>query len=305
MTCRDCGGKNFNWARRCDHCGKPLLKESDAPITSTDQPGDAPAAVDPPAIPRMPPFNWVAFFSGLAGVYGYFQFVNFLNPSPRTMLAVIMSIHVGGALLAARRRWVAFWQVRRTTHWLRQFDEEQRATILGTAFLPLEIQYELVEHGHPEQAGVVDRFTFSPVDRRELRVLMGTALGGAAAILITMMALEMNAMTHAIAAACVVALCVAVLWCRRGLSEINRIFEVTPFGLSEIREDGTVRRIVWGQGLTLRNHEMKRRIEVSVQDAPFRIEIPYSVVGFARLAELIVERGGFVHAESHPVSEPS
>jgi|KBSMisStaDraftv2_1062788.scaffolds.fasta_scaffold212655_3 hypothetical protein len=259
MTCPECGGKNFNWARRCDHCGKPLPKESDAAITSSDRPDDAPAAVDAPAIPTMPPFNWVAFFSGLAGICGYFQFVNFLNPSPRTMLAVIMSIHVGSALLAARRRWVAFWQVRRTAHWLRQFDEEQRATILGTAFLPLEIQYELVAHGHPEQAGVVDRFMFSPVDRRELRVLMGTTLFGAAAILITVMALEMNAMTRAIAVASAVALCAAALWCRRGLSEINRIFEVTPFGLSEIHEDGTIRRIVWGRGLTLRNHEKRRR----------------------------------------------
>jgi hypothetical protein len=173
MTCPECGGKNFNWARRCDHCGKPLRKESDATITSSDQPDDALAAVDPPAI------------------------------------------------------------------------------------------------------------------------------------LITMMALEMNTMMRAIAAACVVALCVAALWCRRGLSAFNRIVEVTPFGLSEIREDGTIRRILWGQGLTLRNHEMRRRIELSVQDASLRIEIPYSVVGCARLAELIVKRGGFVHAESHPLSEPS
>jgi hypothetical protein len=293
MRCPHCGGKNFNWARRCDHCGKSLPTGSDASIPSADRPGEEAAAIDPPTIPTMPPFNWAASLTGIAGIFVYFQFVQLVEPSPRATLAVIMSIHAGRALFAARRRYVAFRQVRRTIHWLRQFDAEQRATILGTDMLPLAIEHQLLEHGHPEQLGVVDRFTFSPVDCRELRVLTWTAVGGAAAILVMMMALDMSAMMRAIAAVCVVTLCAAALVSRRGLSMMRRVFEVTPFALSEIREDGTIRRIVWGHGVTLRNHAKRRRIEVSTQSAPFRIEIPYSVVGFARLAELIVKKGGF------------
>lgn len=253
----------------------------------------------------MPPFNWGAFLAGIAGIFVYFQFVQLVEPSPSATLAVIMSIHAGRALFAARRRYVAFRQVRRTIYWLRQFDDEQRVSMFGPDMLPLEIEHQLLAHGRPEQLGIVDRFTFSPIDCRELRVLTWTALGGAALILVMMMALEMGATIRAIAVVCAVTLCAAALVCRRGLSMMRRVFEVTPFALSEIREDGTMRRIAWGHGVTLRNNAKRRRIEVSVQSAPFRIEIPYSVVGFARLAELIVKEGGFVQPEPLFVSEES
>src|SRR5688572_11340839 len=40
MTCPECGANNFNWARRCDHCGQPLTTAA------------VPAPTSPPAANR-------------------------------------------------------------------------------------------------------------------------------------------------------------------------------------------------------------------------------------------------------------
>jgi len=138
-TCPACGGNNFNWARRCDHCGASLSGSLDDATTSSAASPENVADIDPPKIPTMPPFNKRAALAGLAAA-----------------------------------------------------------------------------------------------------------------------------------------------------------FEVSPFGLSEIHDDGTIRRIVWGAGVTLRNHASRRRLELFVTSADSCIDIPYSVVGFSRLVGLIVAKGGFV-----------
>jgi hypothetical protein len=298
MKCPYCGGRNFNWARCCDHCHRVFAEDLRTAATVSDASPDEAVDIDPPKTPTMPPFNRGVFLAGIGAIYLYFKAIDLLQPSPGVMLALCMSIHIAPALHAIGRRAAAFCQVRQTVHWLRQFDAAQRATMFPGVFWPLAREHQLADHGHPEHVGLVDRFTFSPVDRGELLTLTWTAVAAAAAIVVTMITLDMSAMIRATGAVCVVVLCATAFLCRRNLSGINRVFEVSPFGLSEIHEDGTIRRILWGGGVTLRNHAPRRRIELSLIDRPFRIDIPYSVVGFARLVELIATKGGFVPAEA-------
>ena len=54
MTCPQCGGSNFAWAKRCDHCGAALSTPDPAsPSATTAQPApEHPVAVDPDALRR-------------------------------------------------------------------------------------------------------------------------------------------------------------------------------------------------------------------------------------------------------------
>jgi hypothetical protein len=293
-TCPACGGKNFNWARCCDHCGASFSGSLDDATTSSEASPENVADIDPPKIPTMPPFNKGAALAGLAAIYLYFRAMEFLNPSPAVMLGLIVSISMGQVLYAVGRRAINFWQLRKTVHLLRQFDAEQRATMFAGALVPLELGYRLADQGHPERIGLVDRFTFSPTDLRELSIMAWTSVVAAVGILVTTTVLEMPVAVWLIAVGCVALRCITAVLCLRGRSRMRRAFEVSPFGLSEIHDDGTIRRIVWGAGVTLRNHASRRRIELSVTSADSCIDIPYSVVGFSRLVGLIVAKGGFV-----------
>jgi hypothetical protein len=83
----------------------------------------------------------------------------------------------------------------------------------------------------------------------------------------------------------------------RKSDDLLRTFEVSSFGLSEDMPDGRVRRLLWGNGVLLRNRPWLRRIELAVEGQPGRIGIPYRVVGFEQLVSSIMSRGGF-EAES-------
>ena len=289
LKCPFCGGPNFNWAQYCDHC-RASLPEGWASAVPPDKPVD----VDPPKIPTMPPFNRWAFVAGIAGIFLYFKAAEVINPPPGAMVASVLAVHGSRILFTIYRHASEYWRNRTTTRWLRQFDATQRTAVLGTAALPIEWEHRLDDHGRPQQDGLIHRFTFSPVDKRELRVLTTTSVGAAAVIVATLAAVQMGAMMRSIATLSVLGLCVSAWFCRRASAILNRLFEVTPFALSEIHANGMIRRIVWAGGATLRNNARRRRIEVTALSSAFRIDIPYTVVGFARLAELIVEKGGFV-----------
>jgi hypothetical protein len=49
------GGKNFNWARRCDHCGASLSGSLDNATTSSEASPENVADIDPPKIPTDGP----------------------------------------------------------------------------------------------------------------------------------------------------------------------------------------------------------------------------------------------------------
>jgi hypothetical protein len=79
---------------------------------------------------------------------------------------------------------------------------------------------------------------------------------------------------------------------------LARTFEISPFGLTETAADETTRRLLWGYGLTLRNRPWLRRIELSPSGQREYIDIPYRLVGFERLTELILDKGGFREPQS-------
>ena len=246
--------------------------------------------------PRMPPFRWTLFFFGAALVVLEYVMQEVWNPSPGFMLAVFGAIYAAILIFIVGRRGVIAWRVRRVVHLLRRFDTAQRTTLLArldNQQTQAYFEYRLADHGAPETLGLVERFAFSPIDRREATVGMWGATLAAIGIALPSTTLTLSQATRAISICCVLMLIVVATMLRRVLSRLHRVFEVSPFGLSEIATNGTVRRLLWGYGLTVRNRPWLRRIELSPASDPAFISIPYTVVGFDRLLELILQRGGF------------
>jgi hypothetical protein len=244
----------------------------------------------------MPPFQWRVFWVGIMVFVLEFVLAAVFNPQSGLMFAIVGAVYSVVFVFIWSRRGLVAWQVRRVVHHLRRFDAAKRATILGDLDdeqTQAYLEYRLGDHGTPEATGLVERFTFSPVDRQEMRVAMWGSTLAAVGISLPVAILDLTDATRVIAIGCVLLLVVIATMLRRGLSRLQRVFEVSPFGLSEIVADGTVRRLFWGYGLTLRNRRWRRRIELSHAGDGAFIDIPYSVVGFARLVEVILAKGGF------------
>jgi hypothetical protein len=252
-----------------------------------------------PSIPRMPPYRWRVFWLGIMAFVLELVLADVFDSLPWLMFAIVGAVYSVVFVFIWGRRGLVAWRVRRVVHHLRRFDAAKRATILGgldDEQTQAYFDYRLGDHGAPEVTGLVERFTFSPVDRQEMKVAMWGSTLAAFGISLPVAILDLNDAMRAIAFGVMLLLVMIATMLRRGLSRLQRDFEVSPFGLSEIVADGTVRRLFWGYGLTLRNRRWLRRIELSHASDRAFIDIPYSVVGFKRLVELVLTKGGFTEA---------
>jgi hypothetical protein len=255
-------------------------------------------SVEPPSIPRMPPTQWQFLWGAILINVLRMVLVDAVGP-------VVDWIWMGGfaavLLYAGCRLLWGRWQLRRAIRVLRRLTPVNRAALLEDledTGARAYFEYQLMEHGAASDEGVVEHFAFSPVDRREIAALTwGLAVLG---LLIPTMAsslrLDLRWIMAALAGA--IALGVAVTVLIRVRADMSRRFAVSSFGLLETLPDGSVRRLMWGNGIVIVNRPWLRRIELSVDGNPERVHIPYNVVGFDRLVEAILEKGHFVREEA-------
>jgi hypothetical protein len=218
---------------------------------------------------------------------------------PWTALLVGGLVTGGAALtLSLAQLLKQVWTVRSVVRQLRRLSPARMKQALDL-FEDLDVRTYLATLLHARgmtlQPGPTERFGFSAFDRRENKWFLWTAwgttvLGVIAAIGLPDDSTRWRAVSIALAAA---SLAFVMLLEHRG-RRLQRIFEISTFGLSEVQGDGGIRRVHWTEHLTLEDRRWHRRIEVarmgSDDDA---IVIPYAIVGFDRAIELILERGGF------------
>jgi hypothetical protein len=244
----------------------------------------------------MPPFQKRVFWAAIGASLVNFAVVIVFQPSAGLVYSVIGCGYAGVLLWVLGRGALFHWQIRRFIRGLRRFDTPERAKILSgldNEAAQAYLERKVAEHGEPEVVGLVERFTFSPVDRRESNLLMWGSALAAGAVLMPAIALPVGNVTRAISIACATALIGTGVTIRNRAPRFLRAYEISPFGLAEVAADGGVRRLSWGYGLTLRNRPWLRRIELAPAGSSECIDIPYSVVGFERLVELILTKGGF------------
>ena len=204
-----------------------------------------------------------------------------------------------GALVALMALWAA-WRVRRAVHRLRSLAPDDRDEVLGQHIAPEARDFyakRLAAEGSVEVDGVVERFPFSPVDRRETFALFW----GAAAI-----ATISLAVAHGVGgvhqgwrglalAAGMLAVLTMPVFSRRSY-RLASVIELTPFAIIEVRADGRRRWLYWRQPLTLQNRPWLRRVDLAPQGSRDHIPLHYARVGFDRLITVVLDRGGFQHA---------
>lgn len=257
--------------------------------------GDHNESVGTPSIPRMPPFNKTAFSLAMVLVVLDCIFVGVVQPTPEATFSVIGPLYGGFLLGIGVWRAAKAWRVRSIVRQLTRFDDAQRARILRS--IPSGPAQALLrrlsdEHGDSATTGVVEQFQFSAVDRRQIATAMwGSAAMALAALVPTFTVAESS--RERLATICMAAiLTISAVAFRLLANSRRRVFELSPFAISEIHPDSSIRRLYWGGAARLTNRRWLRRIELA-DGRGATISIPYSVVGFERLFQLILERGGF------------
>jgi hypothetical protein len=249
-----------------------------------------------PSTPRMPPFNRGIFLAAIGGDLVYAIAVAAFQPTLGQVYGLWGCLVAAFLAIVFVRALILSWRIRRTIHLLRAFDAPRRSMLFANfddeqarAYL----EKKLEAHGSPESEEDIERFYFSPVDRREIRLATWTCALAASGVLIPLLATSSTGPERSFGMSCGLGLALAsVAFLRRG-RRLGRAFKVTPDELIEVSPDGSVRSLKWAGSLTLQNRPFLRRIEVSATGQIISIEIPYSVVGFDRLTRLIVINGGF------------
>lgn len=142
--------------------------------------------------------------------------------------------------------------------------------------------------------GIVERFPFSPVDRRETLALFWFAAAIATITLAAVLGIGgVRQAWRGPALLIGIAGVVAIPALTRRLQRLVSVIELTPFAIIEVRADGQRRWLYWDQPLVLRNRRWLRRVDLAPQGTLEHISIHYARLEFDRLISLVLERGGF------------
>jgi hypothetical protein len=232
-----------------------------------------------------------------AVVVGVAILSGYLNVSWPTIVAFLL----GAAVYHIARIFVVnAYRRRRTVRRLRQFDAARRAAILETVRSPAAREYyaeRLREEGEPEVGGIVERYPFSPTDRRAMLTAHWLAVGAAIAAVVWLFRIPPDIEWERIAClVAVVAAAVVGVVARSQSRQLDTVIEVSAYNIVEVQPDGVRQGIRWGGALRLRRRRWLGRWELSPLGAPRSATLVLDPrrVGFDRLIGRILYWGGFL-----------
>jgi hypothetical protein len=208
---------------------------------------------------------------------------------------LLAAVLIGLLVLDAATRWL---DERRTIRHLNRLDPERRRAIVKNIRPYIDRTYydqRLRHEGEPEVGGAVERYPFSPRERREQAFLYWAIVLIASLVLLVLMIVSHASIMERGVSAVVVTACVAALWFLRNKGErLETILEVSPFGITEVHADGSRRHVSWDAALQLRVNGRRSRVELAPlgTNRDF-IALDFDRLGFNRLMEHVIEYGGF------------
>jgi len=192
---------------------------------------------------------------------------------------------------------VVRYRERANVSYMRSLDPTRQAELIAKMWLSVDRKFfreRLAAEGAPERDGPVERFPFGHSDRRENTILFWVTVLVAGAVLVVLFRFRavptwLAWLLWSFEATCLMALA----WLRRREQHLRTLLEVSPFAVSEVAPDGSRRTIRWSQRLFLRNRPRVRRAELYAAGEPGFIALDYARLGFERIANLVIQYGGF------------
>jgi hypothetical protein len=225
---------------------------------------------------------------------GYWLWISTPPAERLDRFAIIFAIL--GSIVALIALWFA-WRIRRVINRIRSMAPGDRDEVLGQHLAPEARDFyakRLAAEGSVEFDGVVERFAFSPLDRREALALFWGAAAVAAITLAIARGLGGVGETwrgYALAIGMLAVLTMPAF--SRRFYRLASLIELTPFAIIEVRPDGRRRWLYWKQPLMLHNRRWLRRVDLAPRGSRDNIPLHYARVGFDRLIAVVLERGGF------------
>ena len=211
-----------------------------------------------------------------------------------TRFALIFAVL--GIIVLLASLWAA-WRIRGVINRLRSMAPDERDEVIGRDLPPESREFyekRLAAEGSVEFNGVVERFPFSSVDRREtIALFWGAASMGGITLAAALGVGDVQEAWRGPALVLGIASVVAMPVLSRRFQRLASVIELTPFAIIEVAGDGRRRWLYWGQPLLLRNRKWLQRADLAPQGASGHIPLHYSRIGFDRLIAEVLERGGF------------
>lgn len=220
------------------------------------------------------------------------------NPVLLFLRAWIVLIVIASVASVTRR----MWRLRRFVHFTRMLGNDAREEELAVIPFPETRKFlrrQVAFHGEPVVDGLVQRFTFSPVDRTELVVLY--VMGAVIAVTAALAALAPRTPGWRLLIGLMTPLSLLVMGqIRQRLQLLNGAIEISPFAVSWVKSEKSTLRVPLDQPLTLTHEPRRRRWVLRPAGSKSALDLPYALVGLEDAVNRILELGHFSRA-SHDV----
>lgn len=256
--------------------------------------------VDGPPTPRMPDEDvgtrerlWMSALIAAVFAWAYFSPDTFPSGNPVLLFLgawIVLSVIV--AIVSTTRR---MWRIRRFVHFTRMLGNEGRERELATIRIPEArtfLRRRIAAHGEPAVNGLVQRFTFSSVDRTELVVLY--VMGALIAVTAALAALAPRTPGWRLLVGLITPLSLLFMgWVRDRLRLLSGALEISPFAVSWVKSETRMVRVPLDQPLTLTHQPHRRRWILRPAGSKNALGLPYALVGLEDAVNRILELGQF------------
>lgn len=257
--------------------------------------------VDGPPTPRMPDEDVgtggrLLMSALIAAVFAWAYLSPDTFPSGNPVLlflgAWIVLIVVVSIATVTRR----MWRLRRFVHFARMLGNVAREEELAAIKIPETRKFlrrQIAAHGEPVVDGLVQRFTFSPVDRTELVTLY--VLGAVIAVTAALAALAPRTPGWRLLIGLITPLALLVMGqIRKRLQLLSGAIEISPFGVSWVQSEKRVLSVRLDQPLALMHEPRRRRWLLQPAGSKRALNLPYALVGLEDAVNRILELGHFI-----------
>ena len=265
--------------------------------------------VDGPPTPRMPNEGdgtrerlWMSALIAAVCAWAYLSPATFPSSNPVLLfLGAWIGLGVTVTIATTARR---VWRIRRFIHFTRMLGSDSRErelAVIRTPEVRTFLRRQIAAHGEPVVDGLVQRFTFSSVDRTELVALY--VIAALVAVTAALSALAPRTPGWRLLIGLITPLALLFMGVvRERLQLLSGVIEISPFAVSWVKSDTRVVRVPLDQPMTLTHQPHRRRWLLRPAGSKNALSLPYALVGLEDAVNRILELGQFARVSRDAVA---